>query len=482
MTESLLLGLAGGALGLLLARWCRDVLWGLRPPFLAQARPDLSFDERVLGLALGLSLLTAVLFGLVPALRATHPDLATSLRGRSEVPGVNRIWSSRALLLMFQVAVSLVALIISGLFVVSQRRAQTINPGFAAERLAVLSYNLGTQGYDPARGAHFHRRVLEVARAVPGVRSAALAGNRPLSQQFVPFMRTVIPEGRDVTDPENGMLITLNYVSTDYFETFGIPILAGRDIDEADRAESRRVAIVNETMARQLWPGRDPIGRRFTPFRSGLVFEVVGMARDSKYVSVGENPTPYVYMPLEQNYDERMHLYLRTASAPEQVLETVRRQLQALDPGLPFSNLATMPQVMEESLWAPRLGALLLGIFGFLALLMAVIGSYGVLSYSVSQRSREVGIRMALGAAPGSVLRLVLRQGMALVALGILSGWLVAASCVRFLERLLFGMEGVDPVIFVTAAAILSFVALLANLVPALRATSVDPLAVLRLE
>ncbi|HZF12715.1 MAG TPA: ABC transporter permease [Thermoanaerobaculia bacterium] len=481
MTEGLLLALAGGALGLLLARWCRDLLWGMRPPFLAQAHPNLSFDASVLGLTLALSLATALVFGLVPALRASNPDLATALRGRTEIPGVNRIWSSRSLLVVFQIAVSLVALIISGLFIHSLRQAQAIDPGFAADRLAVLAYNLGTQGYDPERGQQFHRRVLDAARAVPGVRSAALASTRPLSQ-FGGFQRTVIPATKNTADPKAGTFITTDSVSTDYFSTLGIPIREGRDFTGADRADSRRVAIVNETAARQLWPGLDPIGQRFTLFRSNLFFEVVGVARDSKYVTITENPTPYVYLPLEQNYSENVHLYLSSAGRPAQLLETVRRSLRPLDPGLPFTDLATLSQVLADSLWAPRLGALLLGLFGILALLMAAVGSYGVLSYSVSQRNREIGIRMALGAMPGSVVRLVLRQGMTLVGVGILVGWLAAGFFARFLEQLLFGVKGFDPLTFFFTTLVLGGIALLANLIPASRATAVDPLGVLNSE
>ncbi len=480
LTEGLVLALIAGALGLLMAFLCRDVLWNLRPPFLSQAHPDLTFDGHVLGMTLALSLFTALLFGLLPALRASKADLVTVLRGRSEMPGTHRLFSLRSLLVIFQVALSLVALIVSGLFLGSLRKAQATDPGFAASELSVLAYNLGTQGYDAELGRQFHRRVLDHARAIPGVRHAALASNRPLSSQFLGFLRTVIPEGLDVTDRNNGTLITTNSVSTDYFQTFGLEILRGRPISPEDLEDARRVAIINATMGEKLWPDQDPVGRSFTLFGTDVFFEVVGVVSDSKYNTMGENPMPYVYLPFEQNYDERMHLYLRTDGDPAQLIEAARRELRPLDQGLPLTHLATMSQVIAQSLWAPRLGALLMGIFGLLALIMAAIGNYGVLSYSVSQRRRELGIRIALGARPLGVIGWVLQQGMKLVVIGIFTGWLAAVGFSRLLDSLLFGVSGTDPVVFVSTGLILAFIAFLATLIPAIRAAAVDPIRALR--
>ena len=482
LSEGVLLSLAGGAAGLALAFWGRGLLWGLRPPMLAQANPDLSFDTTVLGFTLAVSLLTGLLFGLVPALQSSSPDLAVVLRERAETTRAHRLWSPRNLLVIFQVAFSLIALVGSGLFLNSLRQAQKIDTGFETENLAVLAFNLGTQGYDPDRGLQFQRQILESASGTPGVSSAALATNRPLSFQFGGMMRTAIPQGLDATDPRSGTLVNTDIVSTGYFETLGIPILRGVDFTSGDRQGSRQVAIVNETMAGQVWPEQDALGQLFTFHGEDFEREVVGVARDSKYGTLGENPQAKVYVPLEQNYADQMQLFIHTAAHPGRTLGALQGTVRGLDGTLPLTAAATASQMLAESLWAPRLGALLLGIFGLLALVLAVIGIYGVMSYSVSLRNRELGIRMAIGAARTDVLMMVLRQGMKLVVIGVVVGWIGAALLFRWITSLLYGVSGTDPVTFTLAALVLVGIALLANLIPARRATAVDPRTVLKYE
>lgn len=480
LMESLLLTALGTGLGWLLATWGRHVLWNLRPPMLLNAQPDLSFDGRVLLFTLGLALITALLASLGPFLRVAQVPLSTVLRDARPIPGSSRLWTARGFLVVLQIALSLAALIVSGLFVASLEEARAVDAGFAVDRLGVLSYNLGTLGYDADRGLAFHRRALEAASSLPGVQGAALATVRPFHPRFSGFLRTVVVEGQDLQDPQNGQLITTNFVSDRYFESFGIPILEGRDFTASDRAGEHRVAIVNETLADELWPGADPLGRRLFVRGVDGPCEVVGVARESKYNSVGESPLPYLYLPLEQNYSERVQLFVRTQGSPQDLLATLQSELKGLDPDLPWTHLATMADEKEDSLWALRLAALLLGVFGAVSTLLAAVGILGVMSYSVNLRRQELGVRMALGAARRRLVGMIVRQGMVPVMVGILVGWGATALFSRLLSNLLFGVGGLHLVTFLTTAAILAFVALVSNLLPAGRAISMQPVKALR--
>ncbi len=481
LTESLVLALSAGVLGLAFAYWARSALWAMRPPFLQQSGLDLSLDTSVLGFTLVVAILTGVLFGLFPALRASRPGLAQDLKeGTENESGLARTFNFKNLLVTGQVALSLVALIGSGIFLRSLGEATRIDLGFEPGPLATMTFDVSRQGYDADRGEQFLSRVIERASQVPGVESAALATIVPLTGGG--FMRTVYVEGRDTEAENNGLLTPANVVGPGFFKTLGIELRRGRDFTFADRAGSQTVAIVNQTMAERFWPGEDVIGKRFSYYGEEEIWEVVGVVETSKYVNVGEDPRAQAYVPRLQDYNPAISLVVRSAGDPVQTLETVRREIQSLDQALPITNPQTLASAVSQALWAPRMAAILLGVMGGLALLLASIGIYGVMAYSVHQRRHEIGIRMAMGARGSDVLKLVLSQGMMLVVAGLCLGLAVAVVAGRGIAPLLYGVSPTDVVTFTATSAVLAAVALIATLIPARRASTVDPVSVLRRE
>jgi predicted permease len=479
LTESVLLSLMGGLAGLAVAYWGRDLLWSFRPPFFDQNAIDLSLDPRVLGFTLLLSLLTGLLFGLAPALQVSRPDLVTELKDRSSQPQQGRRFSLRNLLVVAQVALSLVALVGAGLFVKSLRNAQQIDPGFETEKLAVMTFNLGAQGYTAERGQEFYRQVRERVAGVAGVAAAAVATNPPFGGGL---LRSVFVEGREVAPGGRGILTDVNTIGLGYFETLGIPLLKGRDFAPTDRENTPRVAVINEAMARRFWPGEEAIGKRFRFHGDQAPIEIVGVVRNSTVINLGEDPRPVAYTPLLQNYAPQVTLHVRTAGSPDSVLGTVRREVQALERNLPLQNVNTVGEIIAQALWAPRMGAGLLGLFGLLALLLAGVGLYGVISYSVGQRTQEIGVRMALGARAVDILRMVVGQGVVLVVVGVGVGIAAALALTRPVSTLLYSVNAADPLIYAGVAAVLVVTALVACYVPARRAMKVDPLVALRYE
>ena len=481
LTEGLLLALLAGGLGLLIAYWAQGVLWANRPPALAADAIDLRPDLRVLGFTLAVSLATALVFALAPALRASRPNIVDELKQRGgDASFGNRVFSMRSLLVSAQVALSLVTLVGAALFVRSLGNAQRIDPGFAWETLGVLTVDLGAQGYGEERAREFQRRVLERSAALPGVLGVTLASGVPLSQGS--FQRTVFPEGIDRSDRKNGKLVQLNTVARGYFATMGIPLLRGRDFAPSDHKDAPHVVVINETMAKQFWPEADALGKRFQFFGQEWWNEVVGIAKDGKYNFLGENPQPHIYLSLDQTFEPAVTLHVRAAGDPATALGMARGEVQALDRQLPITNVLTFREILGQSLWAPRMGASLLGVFGFLSLVLAVIGIYGVMSYSVSQRSRELGLRMALGADEASVLKLVVRQGVTLAALGVAIGLAIAAAATRLVGSLLYDVKAHDPLVFAGVPLLLGLSAVAASIQPAWRAARVDPTQALRLE
>jgi predicted permease len=477
LTESTLLALFGAALGLLVARWARSAIIGFLPslPFPVTLSLSLDLDARVLGFTLLVALATGLVSGLAPAWQMARPHLVEALkeRGSAEVRG-GRV-SGRNLIVGAQVALAFVALAGAGLFVRSLAAAQRADPGFDTQHLGLASFDLTLQGYDEERGRLFADQVLERIAAVPGVASATLAQSGPLS---FGLSRSVFPEGQE---GERGVLVPVNAVGRDYFETLGIPVVRGRAFETSDREGAPPVAVVNETMAEKFWPGQDPLGQRFRFFGEPALLEVVGVARNAKYGSLGEDPQPYVYLPLDQWFTGALTLIARAHESPAAILLSVQRELSALHRDMPLVGVATVGQLLYNSLWASRLGASLLGAFGALALVLASVGIYGVMSYAVTQRAQEIGIRMALGADRRTVLLLVLRQGMLVVGLGLGVGLLAAFALARLVAALLF-VSPADPLVFAGMALVLAVVGGLANLFPALRATTVDPLVALRYE
>lgn len=480
LTECILLALFGGAAGLAVAYVGRTVLWSFRPPFIQQNDIDLSFDLGVLLFTLGVSIFTGLLFGLAPAFRASIPDLAETLklggRGGSAGWGRNKL---RSLLVVSEIALSLVALIGAGLFIRSMRDAQKMDPGFESKNLFMLAFDLGALHYDEGRGQQFLRSAIERANSTPGAKAAAVASNFPLGGGFA---RTVFPEGEDESTGYRGTLTQLDDISVGYFDALRIPLVRGRRFTDADRKETARVAIINEAMAKKFWPNQEAIGRRFHFFRDTGLLEVVGIARNSVVNAIGEVPPPLVYLPVTQDYAPAATIQVQTTGKPEAVIAGVRAQIQSLEPNLAITNVQTIGEIIDQGLWAPEMGAALLALFGGLGLVLAAVGVYGVLAYSVTQQTREIGIRMAMGAERSHVLRLVVGQGLKLTAAGLVLGVLVALALTRQLSSLLFGVSAYDPWAYGSVVLILVLVALLACYLPARRAMRVDPLVALRYE
>ena len=479
VTESVLLALAGGAAGLLLAAWLNDLVAATRLPTDIAILFDLRIDWRVMTFTLVVSVLTGVVFSLLPALQASKPELVPALKDEASLGGFRRS-RLRNTLVIVQVALSLVLLASAGLIVRSLQAAQRMRPGFNPENAVALSFDVGLQGYDEQRGRDFQRQVLERAQNLPGVASAALVYNVPLSLNF--NSTTIYTEGQAATTSSQLPLAIPNYVSPNYFHTMEIG-LRGRDFTEQDNKKESRFAIVNETFARKFWPDGDAIGKRFN--YSGPkdpYWEVIGVAADGKYESLGEPAKPAFYRPLLRDYNSTISLVARTQGDPQAVITALRREILALDPTLPLYDVKTLTEHMQIPLFPARMAAAVLGSFGLLALLLAAVGIYGVMSYVVAGRTREIGVRMALGASARDVLKLIVGQGMMLAVIGLGVGLAVAFAAARLLTSLLYGVSPADPLTFATITMLLAAVALLACYIPARRATKVDPMVALRYE
>ena len=480
LTESMLLATLAGAAGIGVAYWSRQMLWSQRPANLGADALNLAFDARTLLFTLGVSLLTGVLFGLIPALQISRPNLAVSLKDRTAQPSSGRGWFSlRNALVMAQVALSLIALVGAGLFMRSMQSAQSVDPGFDTEKLALLSFDTGAEGYAREKSDEFMRLAVERVQALPMVEAAVVAQSPPLTGGLA---RTVFPEGLDFNDRRNGKLTQLNQVGPAYFETLGIPVVRGRAFTERDREGAPMVAIINEAMAESMWPGQDVVGKRFRCFGEPWLVEIVGVAKTAKYLTLGEEPLPFFYFPALQHETPAATLHVRVKGDPASALGAIRTTVQQLDARMPLTGVITVSQLMSNVLWAPRMGAMLLSVFGMLALGLAALGIHGVVSYSVSQRTQEIGVRMALGATPGRVTSMVLSRAMLIVAIGTVAGAAGAFALARGLRNLLIGVNTNDPFAFGLTALLLLGVAALASYLPARRAARIDPLLALRHE
>jgi predicted permease len=387
--------------------------------------------------------------------------------------------SLRSLLVVSEIALSLVALVGAGLFIRSMRDAQRIDPGFESKYLFMMAFDLGALHYEEGRAQEFFRAAVERANSTPGVKSATIASNFPLGGGFA---RTVFPEGENETTGYRGTLTQLDDITPGFFDALRIPLLKGRVFSDYDRKGTTPVVVINEAMAKHFWPNQEAVGKRFHFFGDPTLREVVGVVGNTVIINIGEVPAPLAYLSITQDYSPAVTLQVHTTGNPEALIGGVRAQIQSLDPNLAITNVQTIGEIMDQGLWAPRMGAALLTLFGGLALVLAALGVYGVLSYSVNQQTREIGIRMAMGAERAHVLRLVVGQGVRLAGVGVALGILVALVAMRQLSGLLFGVSAYDPVTFGAVALLLTFVALLACYIPARRATCVDPLVALRHE
>jgi predicted permease len=485
LTESVLLSLIGGALGLILAVWLNG-LFKFAGPTLDYATMDfdydLSLDHRILSFTVLASLLTGIIFGLAPALQASRTDLVTTLKGEAALAtaGLRRL-SLRNLLVISQVALALVLLISAGLFIKSMQNAQSMNPGFRTEHLLMASVNVNLHGYNEAKGRNFYRQLGERIKRLPGVEHASFAGPLPLDQYN--YGTSITIEGRVPKTENERLSVMYSIVGHDYFDTMNTPVVQGRAFTEHDNEKAPRVVIINETLAQRYWPDQNPLGKRLRlGGEHSTWLEVIGVAQDGKYISFGEPPTDYLFVPFWQNYDGQMTLLVHTTGAPESLATSIRQEVKGLDEQLPVYGVRTAPQFLDRLLSLPKSIAAMVSLFGLLALALASVGLYGVMSYTVAQRTREIGIRLALGARAEDVLRLVLRQGVALVLTGVGLGLAGALALTRVMQSLLYGVSTSDPLTFIFIALLLTIVALFACLIPARRAAKVDPMIALRYE
>ena len=480
LTESLLISLAGGSLGLLFGLGGSRLLWNARPAFLQDTDLPLSLDWRVFAFAAGVTLFTGLLFGLAPAARTSLASLSEVLksggRGGSEAYSRSRL---RSALVVGEVALALVALAGAGLLIRSMDHVQKINPGFETHNLFAVDFDTSPQHFNAERGSQFFQTVLAKARGVPGVRSAAVASGRPMGGGI---LGTLTAEGHESDPNYRGTLTLMMTVSPEYFDTLGIPVLRGRGFDAHDRPGARRVAVVTEAMARHFWPGQEALGKRFRSALGREPFEVVGVCGNSVAANIGEEPQPIVYLPMDQGYQSFVSLLVRTEGNPAAVMPGVLREVQSLNANMALLQPLTIQDLIAQGLWAPRMAATLFGMFGLLGLLLAAMGIYGVMAYMVAQRTNEIGLRMALGAQPGSVLLLVARQGMRLVAIGIVLGLTAGSMVTRLMSKLLFGVSPEDPLTYAAVSLLVAALAFLASWLPARRASRIDPVLALRQE
>jgi predicted permease len=477
-TEGLILSAFGAAGGLLVAHWCRHALVLLFPARggVAMYLPG-EIDWRVLALSAGVCLVTTLVLGLVPAMQTGKIDLAGALKADSAgvVGGRGRAWVRSGLVVM-QVSLSFVLLVGAGLLLQSLQRIRNSSPGFSTHGVLDTAVNLVSAGYDAPRAQTFQDELLDRVRALPGVESAAFGRMTPLD--YGSFSSTAIAVDGYQPPPDEQPIVQYNEVGPEYFATMGISLVSGREFTRADDEKAAQVAVVNETMVAQYWRGRNPIGERVQV--KGRWMQVVGVAKDSKYESVREAPKPFFYVPLRQNFSRGAGLYIRTPLSPETIATALAREVHALDGSLALYEVITLQEQVDRSTSPQMVAVTLVGILGGLALLLAVIGLYGVMSYAVSQSTREMGLRMALGAGASNLLRLVMSRGLALTAGGVALGAVVALGLTRLLGNLLYKVSPRDPVAFGSALVVMTIAALAACFLPAWRATRTDPARALR--
>ena len=487
LTEGLLLSFLASALGLLLAPWAANLILAFRQPLYALHNVDTTPDVRVLVFALSVALLTGVLFSLAPALQSSKPDLVVALKDNT--PGAGRRTRLRSVLVSSQVALSLILLIVAGVTVRRMQEIVSQNPGFATSHILMMSVSPSIEGYSEAQGERLYGKLVSRIEQIPGIRSVSLAATVPpedWSARVSIFYEGQVPPLDYVRghEFEVGLRVDMNTVAPNYFRTMGISLLQGRDFTELDKTGAPLVAIVSQRLAQRLWPGQDAVGKRIEwPSWEGAPrppLEIIGVSADARYRSLLADPPLLLYVPESQNFSGRQTLVIRTGADPEGFIGAVRGAVASADQNLPVFAVKTMTEQMRDSLWQPRMAAGILGSFSIFALILAAVGLYAVVSQWMAQRTREIGIRMALGAKPRDVMRLTLGYGAGLAVWGIAAGVLFSLALTQFVSVLLFGASRTDVLTIAVIAVFLLLVALTACYVPARRAMSVDPMVALR--
>jgi len=485
LTESMLLSIAGGGLGLLLAVWVTKLMEGFIPVLEYNIVSNFfALDSRALVFTLIVSLGTGLIFGLAPAWHSSNPELVPVLKGGAESARrkKRRGLGLRNVLVVAQVALSLVVLVCGGLFIKSFRKAQTMDPGFDNANGLIVSLSPTLIGYEDDQSRQFYKQVLERVSHVPGVDAVSYARTLPLgdsSNSNGPILKEV----ETLSKCSAGRVIMTNVISPGYFRTMQIPIVDGRDFDDRDQPKTQRVVIVNQQMAEMLWPGQSAVGKRITiGVDSKDLWEVVGVVKTGKYRTLAEDPKPFYYYAMGQRRPAPTAMVVRAGVDPRSLVGAIRSEVQAIDRRVPLSGVKTMDEHKTYALWAPNMAASFSVAFAVVAILLSAVGLYSVMAYVVSQRTREVGIRMALGANRGDVMKMITRQGMRLAATGVVIGLVLSLALAQVLSSLLIGVSGYDVTIFILVPVLLSTVALVACYLPARRATKVDPLVALRYE
>jgi putative ABC transport system permease protein len=479
LTESVALSLLGGVLGLFFAFWTVDLILALSPEVLPRISV-VELDSGVLVFTLAVSVLTGLIFGLLPALQVSKPDIQGTLKEGGRSSGGRERSRLRASLVVAELGLALVLLIGAVLLARSFAVLQNVDPGFVPDKVLTLRLWLPESKYpDDTKVAGLYREVLDRVRSLPGVQSASAVLGVPLSGSSANFGFSI--EGRPTPPPGEEYRAGFQSVGRNYFKTMGISLTGGRDFTERDDADAPPVTIINETLARRYWPNEDPIGRRVS-FDDEEWVEIIGVVRDVRHNGLDSEPRAEAYMPYQQAPLRFMTLVVKTQSEPLELAGAVRSQVIAVDGNLPVYRVMSLEQIVSESVAQPRFNMVLLGTFSLLALALAAIGIYGVMSYAVSQRTHEIGIRIAMGARAGDVLEMVVRQGMGLTVAGLGVGLVAAWALTRVLSSFLFGVTPTDPWTFVGVSLVLAVVAFLATYLPARRATRVDPLNALRYE
>ena len=485
LTESLLLSLLGGGLGLLLAFWVTDLMQGFVPVLEYNIVNNFfAIDSRALIFTLAISLGTGVIFGLAPAWHSSNPDVVPLLKGASEAAtqGKRRAFTLRNALVVAQVSLSLVVLVCGGLFIKSFRRAQTMSPGFDNPKGLIVSLSPTLVGYEEEQSRNFYRQVVERVSHVPGVQAVSYTRILPLGDSSN-SNGPILKEGETLARGSAGRNIMYTVISPGYFKTMQIPFIEGRDFDQRDQRKTQRVIIVNQRMAQMLWPDESAVGKRiFIGPDSHDALEVAGVVKTGMYRSLAEDPKPFFYYSMDQLRPTTMAMIIRGDVDPRSLVGPIRGQIQAIDRRVPIFAVKTMAEHMTYALWAPNMAASFSLAFGVLAILLSAVGLYSVMAYVVSQRTREVGIRMALGAGRADVMKMITQQGMRLAAIGVGIGLVLALALAKLVSSLLIGVSGYDVPTFVLVPALLAAVALVACYLPARRATKVDPLIALRYE